>query len=52
MILDRGCTIAVGTGSDAAKATEYAKENLDLFGFALTAAEVTTIDGIASKQSI
>ena len=30
----------MGTGSDPVKAKEYTKENLDLFGFALTPAEV------------
>ena len=37
---------AVGTGSDPAKAKDYAKENLDLFGFSLTAAEVKIIDAM------
>jgi len=46
-VLDRGCTIAVGTGSDASKAAAYSKENLDLFGFALTKAELAAIDNIA-----
>lgn len=45
-ILDRGCTIAVGTGNDAATAGTYARENLDIFGFALTAAEISTINAI------
>ena len=49
-ILDRGCTIAVGTGSDASKATEYAKENLDLFGFALTPAELKIINAMGKQQ--
>jgi diketogulonate reductase-like aldo/keto reductase len=51
-VQDRGCTIAVGTGSDAAKAAEYAKENLDLFGFKLSAAEVKEIDALAKPDSI
>lgn len=46
-VLDRGCTIAVGTGSNPATAASYAKENLDLFGFALNADEIKTIDAIA-----
>ena len=45
-ILDRGCTIAVGTGSDPVKAAEYAKENLDLFDFSLTAEEMKTINAM------
>lgn len=35
-IVDRGCVMAVGTGSDASKAAEYSKENLDIFDFKLT----------------
>merc|ERR1719231_1049029 len=50
-ILDRGCTIAVGTGSNAAKAAEYAKEDLDLFGFTLTQAELKTINAIGKQSS-
>ena len=49
-ILDRGCTIAVGTGSDKTKVMEYTKENLDLFSFALTAAEVKTNDAMAKPD--
>lgn len=49
-ILERGCTIAVGTGSDAAKAKDYSKENLDLFGFALTAQEVSAINKLAKPD--
>jgi diketogulonate reductase-like aldo/keto reductase len=43
-ILDKGCVMAVGTGSDAAKAAKYAKEDLDIFGFALTADEIASLD--------
>ena len=50
-ILERGCTIAVGTGSDPAKAASYAKENLGLWGFALSAAEVTSINALAKPDS-
>ena len=42
---------AVGTGSDPIRAKEYSKENLDLFGFALTAAEVKTMDAMAKPDS-
>lgn len=47
-IIDRGCTLAVGTGDDPAKATEYAKEDLDLFDFSLTAEEMKTINAIST----
>ena len=49
-ILERGCTIAVGTGSEPDKVAAYTRENLDLFGFALTAAEVREIDQIATRS--
>jgi diketogulonate reductase-like aldo/keto reductase len=48
-ILDRGCTIAVGTGSDPAKVAEYTEENLNLFDFSLTAEEVKTINAMGGK---
>ena len=37
------------TGADATKATSYAKENLDIYGFSLTAAEMTTLNGIQDE---
>eukprot|EP01051_Picozoa_sp_SAG22_P000149 SAG22_NODE_3_length_48349_cov_158.681180_10_plen_98_part_00 len=45
-----GCTIAVGTGSDPVKVKQYAKENLDLFGFALTPAEIKLVDAMAKPD--
>ena len=41
--------MAVGTGADAIKAASYAKENLDIYGFSLTAAEMTTLNGIQDE---
>ena len=38
-ILERGYTIAVGTGSEPAKVQRDTKENLDLFSFALSPEE-------------
>lgn len=44
-ILDRGAILAVGTGSDASSAPGYAKENLGIYDFQLTAAEVAALNG-------
>jgi len=45
-ILEKGGAIAAGTGSDSAKAPVYAKENLDIYGFSLTADEVSALDHV------
>ena len=45
-VLQRGCVMAVGTGSDAEKAAEYAKEDLNLYGFELTATEMKTLNAM------
>ena len=45
-IIDRGCTFAVGTGSDPLKAAEYSKEDLDIFDFRLTPEELKTLNAI------
>jgi hypothetical protein len=45
-VLQRGAIMAAGTGSDASKAPEYSKEDLDIFGFALTAAEMDELNKI------
>ena len=42
-VLQRGCVMAVGTGADATKAAEYAKEDLNIFGFELTDSEMETL---------
>eukprot|EP00947_MAST-08B_sp_MAST-8B-sp1_P002125 g2125.t1 len=43
-VLERGGILAVGTGADPAKAKDYAAENLDIYDFQLTAAEVDTLN--------
>jgi diketogulonate reductase-like aldo/keto reductase len=45
-IIERGAIMAVGTGSDPSKVAAYAKENLDIFGFSLTDAEVNRLNHI------
>lgn len=45
-VLERGCAIAAGTGSDATTAAQYAKENLALYDFSLTAEEVAYLNSI------
>jgi diketogulonate reductase-like aldo/keto reductase len=45
-VLQRGAVMAIGTGSNAASISNYTKEDLDLFGFELTAAEMTTINSL------
>ena len=42
-ILQRGAVIVVGMGSNSTVAGEYAKENLGMFDFNLTGAEVATL---------
>ena len=36
----RGCTMSLGTGADASKVDQYTKEDLDIFRFNMTDAEV------------
>lgn len=45
-VLQRGAVMAVGTGANATTAAEYAKEDLDLFGFELTEAEMDVLNNI------
>ena len=47
-VLERGGILAVGTGANASTVGEYAEENLNLYNFALTQAEVTQLNGIQS----
>ena len=49
-ILDKGCVMAVGTGSDATKAAAYAKEDLDLYGFTLSDDEVASLDKLGEPR--
>jgi hypothetical protein len=46
-VLDRGAILASGTGSNPATAPGYAKENLDIFDFALTKEEVSYLDALS-----
>jgi len=50
-VLDRGGIIACGTGADSSTVASYAKENLDIYGFALTPAEVTALSGIQGTMA-
>jgi diketogulonate reductase-like aldo/keto reductase len=45
-IIDSKCVMAVGTGSNATTSGAYAKENIDIFDFELTAAEMKTLNAI------
>jgi len=46
-VLERGCIIAAGTGSDPATVGPYAKENLDIYAWSLTTDEVDTLNKIS-----
>jgi len=48
-VLDKGMSMAVGTGSNASKAAKEAVENLDVFDFHLTAEEFKAVDEIQNK---
>jgi diketogulonate reductase-like aldo/keto reductase len=43
--------VATGTGTDPTKAVEYAKEDLDVYDFELTPAEMDTLNGLGEAQS-
>lgn len=45
-ILDRGCTAAVGTGSNTSTVGTYTREDLDVYGFQLSAAEVAELSAL------
>ena len=45
-ILQRGCAMAVGTGANSSTAGPYAAEDLDVFGFSLTDAEMKVLNSI------
>lgn len=47
-VLQRGAILAVGTGSNATTAGDYAKENLDIYGFNLSDSEMTYLDGLSN----
>jgi diketogulonate reductase-like aldo/keto reductase len=46
-VLERGCVVAAGTGNDPTTVGQYAKENLDIYGWSLTADEIATLNKIA-----
>jgi diketogulonate reductase-like aldo/keto reductase len=48
--LDRGCVLAVGTGNDRSTVGNYTREDLDIFRFSLTAAEVSAINALSPGQ--
>jgi len=43
-VLQRGAIMAIGTGEDSQKIDQYTKEDLDLFNFTLTDADMTNIN--------
>jgi len=45
-VLQRGAIMAIGTGSDATNIGNYTKEDLDVFGFNLTEAEMNQINAM------
>lgn len=49
--LQRDIVVATGTGTDPTKAVEYAKEDLDVYDFELTPAEMDTLNGLGEAQS-
>merc|ERR1712070_348962 len=42
-VLQRGCIMAVGTGTNATEAASFAKSDLDIFAFNMTEAEMNII---------
>lgn len=51
-VLDRGGIIACGTGANATTVGPYAKENLGIYDFQLTAAEVKILDGKGKQPQV
>merc|ERR1712039_187464 len=49
-IVEKGAAMAVGTGSDPAKAGKYAGQNLDLFSWKFTEAEFKIVDAIGDSS--
>ena len=45
-VLDRGCALAVGTGTSADDAKAYAKEDLSIFDFKLSASELAQLNAL------
>ena len=47
-VLQRGAVIAAGTGSNATKAPGYARENIGIFDFELSSAEMITLNAFSN----
>ena len=47
-VLQKGAVMAIGLGSNASQMAEYAKSNLDLYGFELAADEMAVLDAAGS----
>jgi len=48
-VLQKGAVFAVGLGTNVSQMPEYSKEDLDLYGFALSAVEMTVLDGTGKE---
>lgn len=48
-VLQKGAVFAVGLGSNVTEMPEYSRENLQLYDFDLTAAEMTALDGTGKE---
>ena len=48
-VLQRGAVFAVGLGSNVSTMPEYSRENLQLYDFELTVAEMTVLDGTGKE---
>ena len=46
----RGLTMSLGTGADPSKVAQYTTEDLDIFGFNMTAAEVSQKDNARPRS--
>ena len=49
--LQRGAIAALGTGDDSSKVREYTEENLGVWTFKLSSAEMAILDGLQDKYS-
>lgn len=47
-VLQRGAVVAAGTGSNATTAPAYARENIGIFAFELSAAEMATLNAFSN----
>jgi len=47
-ILERNCVVAAGTGANASTVGPYAVENLGVYDFQLTSAEVSALDAVSN----